>query len=140
MSKRLTPRVPRERRCRRCRCTDSRACPDGCFWPHPTINICSACVRDAAEWDLLAEARQICTLIDHLALALHQLEKEYGVKPCALPTDPTLVTISLSRDEAKCLAQTIQAHTSGTTCYEAAWDRAMAVNVRLFNTWKEEAR
>lgn len=33
--------------CRRCGCTDDRACPGGCYWVEP--NLCSACV-DHAEY------------------------------------------------------------------------------------------
>ncbi len=30
-------------RCRRCRCTNRRACPGGCFWIEP--DLCSACFK-----------------------------------------------------------------------------------------------
>jgi hypothetical protein len=38
-----------ERVCLGCGCTDSRACPGGCSWPRPDVDLCSACVRDGLE-------------------------------------------------------------------------------------------
>lgn len=32
-----------QRRCRRCGCTDARACPGGCWWVEP--GLCSRCAR-----------------------------------------------------------------------------------------------
>ena len=34
--------IPREMCCRRCGCTDDRACPGGCAWVAP--NLCSRCL------------------------------------------------------------------------------------------------
>jgi hypothetical protein len=44
-------RVPRKlvrkkvRRCVLCRCTDAKACPGGCAWIDPRMDICSSCVQ-----------------------------------------------------------------------------------------------
>jgi hypothetical protein len=35
-----------DRVCLGCGCTDSRACPRGCSWPRPDVDLCSACVGD----------------------------------------------------------------------------------------------
>jgi hypothetical protein len=40
-----TRRTPR-RRCRICGCTDTRACPGGCFWVEP--DLCSSCASPSA--------------------------------------------------------------------------------------------
>jgi hypothetical protein len=36
------------RSCRKCGCTDSRACPSGCYWVE--ADLCSACHRRRPAW------------------------------------------------------------------------------------------
>jgi hypothetical protein len=38
-------RKAKVRRCRICRCTDERACPEGCSWVEGVEDLCSACAK-----------------------------------------------------------------------------------------------
>jgi hypothetical protein len=40
---------PVDRQCIGCGCTDGRACPGGCSWPRPDVDLCSVCMREALE-------------------------------------------------------------------------------------------
>lgn len=35
--------MPRIRTCRGCGCTDAQACPGGCWWVAPGVDLCSTC-------------------------------------------------------------------------------------------------
>lgn len=42
-----------ERVCRKCGCTENRACPEGCFWVAP--DLCSACFLNMTDKELAEE-------------------------------------------------------------------------------------
>jgi hypothetical protein len=66
-------RISKERTCRRCGCTDSRACaPAGCAWLCATIDICSKCVRPE-EVDLFREAVRIEHVLDGVAELINRV-------------------------------------------------------------------
>ena len=48
-----------ERQCKRCGCTDSRACKGGCRWLCKSIDVCSKCVRIPRDRKLIKEAMNI---------------------------------------------------------------------------------
>ncbi len=52
------------RTCLRCRCTDARACADGCSWISPLIDICSACIRPAERPLIRATITMQAALVD----------------------------------------------------------------------------
>lgn len=44
-SKALKPSDDPVRSCKFCGCTDERACPTGCTWVSPNVDLCDACIE-----------------------------------------------------------------------------------------------
>lgn len=53
-------------RCRWCRCTHERPCPEGCGWANRTKTLCTACVAFDAALRTFKGREQVAALVqDH---------------------------------------------------------------------------
>lgn len=58
----------KERTCRRCGCTEKRACPGGCSWFADDLDICTRCIEPL-------EATLFCELAENITAAENGLDE-----------------------------------------------------------------